>query len=43
MRLLEASDAPAAVRVVTSDRELARRVRALGAEVEGARTFRERL
>ena len=31
------------VRVVTSDRELAGRVRALGAEVEGARTFRERL
>jgi predicted RNA-binding protein with PIN domain len=43
VRLLEATDAPASVRVVTSDRELARRVQALGAEVEGARTFRERL
>jgi predicted RNA-binding protein with PIN domain len=43
VRQLEASDAPASVRVVTSDRELARRVGALGAEVEGARTFRERL
>jgi len=31
------------VRVVTSDAELARRVRALGAEVEGAGGFRERL
>jgi uncharacterized protein YaiI (UPF0178 family) len=30
-------------RVVTSDAELARRVRALGAEVEGAGTFRRRL
>ena len=43
VRILEASATPAAVRVVTSDRELARRARALGAEVEGARTFRERL
>jgi len=43
VRLLETTDAPASVRVVTSDRELARRVQALGAEVEGARTFRERL
>ena len=43
VRLLGASEAPAAVRVVTSDRELARRARALGAQVEGARTFRERL
>jgi len=43
VRLLEANGAPASVRVVTSDRELARRVGALGAEVEGARTFRERL
>jgi uncharacterized protein YaiI (UPF0178 family) len=31
------------VRVVTSDAELARRVRALGAEVEGAGGFRARL
>ena len=31
------------VRVVTSDGELARRVRALGAEVEGAGAFRKRL
>jgi uncharacterized protein YaiI (UPF0178 family) len=30
-------------RVVTSDAELARRVRALGAEVVGARAFRRRL
>jgi uncharacterized protein YaiI (UPF0178 family) len=30
-------------RVVTSDATLAARVRALGAEVEGARTFRRRL
>jgi YacP-like NYN domain len=38
-------DAPGGqgVRVVTSDAELARRVRALGAEVEGAGTFRTRL
>ncbi len=31
------------MRVVTSDAELARRVRALGAEVEGAGGFRARL
>ena len=31
------------VRVVTSDAELGRRVRALGAEVEGAGGFRRRL
>ena len=31
------------VRVVTSDAELARRVRALGADVEGAGGFRQRL
>jgi len=43
VRLLEDGGAPGPVRVVTSDRELARRVRELGAEVEGARTFRERL
>lgn len=34
---------PAALTVVTSDRELAQRVRAAGAAVEGARTFRARL
>ena len=33
----------AGARVVTSDAELARRVRALGAEVEGAGAFRRRL
>ena len=43
VRRLEACGAPGDVRVVTSDRELADRARALGAEVEGARTFRERL
>ncbi len=43
VRLLEASGTADGVRVATSDRELAERVRALGAEVEGARTFRERL
>jgi len=43
VRLLEASAAPADVRVATSDSVLAARARALGAEVEGARTFRERL
>jgi len=40
--LLEARGA-AGARVVTSDAELARRVRALGAEVEGAGAFRRRL
>jgi predicted RNA-binding protein with PIN domain len=34
---------PASLTVVTSDRELAARVRAVGAQVEGARTFRARL
>ena len=43
VRLLEESGTGDGVRVATSDRELADRVRALGAEVEGARTFRERL
>ena len=43
VRLLEASGTAGGVRVATSDRELADRVRELGAEVEGARTFRERL
>ena len=40
--LLEARGAEGA-RVVTSDAELARRVRALGADVEGAGGFRRRL
>jgi uncharacterized protein YaiI (UPF0178 family) len=40
--LLEARGGEGA-RVVTSDAELARRVRALGAEVEGAGGFRRRL
>jgi uncharacterized protein YaiI (UPF0178 family) len=43
VRMLEADPDPAAWRVVTSDAELARRVRALGAEVEGAGGFRSRL
>ena len=43
VRLLEAECEPAAVRVATSDAGLAARVRSLGAQVEGARTFRERL
>jgi predicted RNA-binding protein with PIN domain len=34
---------PGAVGVATSDRALAERARALGAQVEGARAFRERL
>jgi predicted RNA-binding protein with PIN domain len=39
-----AADAdPASLTVVTSDRELAARVRAAGAAVEGARAFRARL
>jgi uncharacterized protein YaiI (UPF0178 family) len=43
VRLLEADPDPRGVRVVTSDRDLAERVRALGAEVEGAGRFRDRL
>lgn len=43
VRRLEADAAPDAVRVATSDRALAARVRALGSEVEGARAFRRRL
>jgi predicted RNA-binding protein with PIN domain len=39
---LERDADPGSVRVVTSDAGLADRVRALGASVEGARTFRER-
>jgi uncharacterized protein YaiI (UPF0178 family) len=39
---LAADPDPASWRVVTSDRALADRVRALGASVEGSRGFRER-
>jgi len=41
--LVEAAADPGALRVVTSDRALAERVRAAGAEVVGARGFRELL
>jgi predicted RNA-binding protein with PIN domain len=40
---VEADPDPASLRVVTSDRELAERVRAAGAEVEGSGGFRRRL
>ncbi len=40
---VEADADPGSIRVVTSDRELADRVRAAGADVEGAGRFRERL
>jgi hypothetical protein len=40
---VEADADPAGIRVVTSDRELASRVRAAGAGVEGAGRFRARL
>ena len=43
VRLLEAHEAPGEVTVATSDANLADRVRALGAQVEGAKTFRGRL
>jgi hypothetical protein len=43
VRRLEADADPSAWRVVTSDAELAARVRALGASVEGAGGFRARL
>jgi hypothetical protein len=43
VRILGADPDRAAWRVVTSDAELARRVRALGAGVEGAGGFRSRL
>jgi predicted RNA-binding protein with PIN domain len=43
VRLLEAHEAPGEVTVATSDAHLAERVRALGAHVEGAKTFRSRL
>lgn len=41
--LVERAGEPAELRVVTSDEDLAGRVRALGAEVVGARTLRRRL
>jgi len=41
-RLADEPD-PGAVGVATSDRALAERARALGAQVEGGRAFRERL
>jgi hypothetical protein len=40
---VEADADPGSIRVVTSDRELADRVRAAGADVEGAGRFRARL
>ena len=43
VRLVAGSAAPARLRVVTSDAALADRVRALGASVEGAGSFRRRL
>jgi predicted RNA-binding protein with PIN domain len=43
VRLLEAQEAPEEVTVATSDANLSDRVRALGAAVEGAKTFRRRL
>jgi predicted RNA-binding protein with PIN domain len=42
-RLAAADDVPAELRVVTSDADLAARVRTAGADVEGAGTFRRRL
>jgi predicted RNA-binding protein with PIN domain len=41
--LVERSERPGSIRVVTSDDELARRVGALGAEVMGAGAFRREL
>jgi uncharacterized protein YaiI (UPF0178 family) len=43
VRLVGAAPAAAGIRVVTSDVALAERVRALGAAVEGAGSFRRRL
>jgi predicted RNA-binding protein with PIN domain len=43
VRLLTADPDPSAVRVVTSDRWLADRASAVGATVEGARSFRSRI
>jgi uncharacterized protein YaiI (UPF0178 family) len=40
---VEADPDPGSITVVTSDRELAQRVRAAGAQVLGSRPFRERL
>jgi predicted RNA-binding protein with PIN domain len=41
--LVAQADEPAGLRVATSDAELASRVRELGAEVMGAKEFRQRL
>jgi predicted RNA-binding protein with PIN domain len=43
VRIVEADRAPETLNVVTSDRELAARVSALGARVQPAREFRARL
>ncbi|MBL0885163.1 RNA-binding protein [Myceligenerans sp. I2] len=43
VELVTASDDPTAVRVVTSDRELAERVRDLGADVRGSGAFLDEL
>ncbi|HEV2773744.1 MAG TPA: NYN domain-containing protein [Thermoleophilaceae bacterium] len=43
VRLVERSEEPSGLSVVTSDEDLAGRVRALGAEVVGAGAFRQRL
>jgi uncharacterized protein YaiI (UPF0178 family) len=43
VRLVAAAPAAGGIRVVTSDVALAKRVRALGAAVEGAGSFRRRL
>jgi uncharacterized protein YaiI (UPF0178 family) len=43
VRLAAAADVPDAITVVTSDRRLAGRVKAIGASVEGASEFRRRL
>jgi predicted RNA-binding protein with PIN domain len=43
VRILKAEPHPAGVRVVTSDRWLADRASAVGATVEGARSFQTRL
>jgi predicted RNA-binding protein with PIN domain len=42
-RIVASDDAPGDLLVVTSDADLAARVRAAGAEIEGAATFRRRL
>jgi hypothetical protein len=43
VRRIEADPEPGSIRVVTSDRRLAERVRSAGAAVEGAGPFRARL